>query len=453
MDGIMQLDRTQKIAFARVVSDLIDADFIVEEREMDFFETLISKQGLNITVPMLVEAKKMDFAKAVALLTELDNAGRAHVLATLRQLALSDGSCVPLEAILILAVQQAMEHRATVYSMPAQGIGIENMTVIYMENEEATSAAEAVRRDYAALSTAFSEAGFDFVFIPFVVEDYRQLEADHLAKVVRYMIPSATEEKVADICQQLRSLTTTRFCRDLLYKRLNLPLLDAKPSLLIKLNESSIIDPYELEDAERTPYANFLRIELGDNISEQIRSLLDSYRSMVNSSIAATPVRRSHKFTYSGFHRALFDLIAYGREQQDYRLVIDLSSPRAALYFVPADGSSERLPLKLNPQETALYVMIVKKSFSGSGLDWRQHIPAKQESEILTEYNAIYRRIGKGNSAQKYKDRTQVHHIKNRIRALQGIANAELFVPRHIKNGIYSYYQISASNNYIQIIE
>lgn len=52
----IQLDRTQKIAFARIISDLIEADFIVEEREMDFFEDIISKNGLNITEPMLVEA-------------------------------------------------------------------------------------------------------------------------------------------------------------------------------------------------------------------------------------------------------------------------------------------------------------------------------------------------------------------------------------------------------------
>ena len=33
------MDRLQKIAFARILSDLIEADFIVEQGEMEYFET------------------------------------------------------------------------------------------------------------------------------------------------------------------------------------------------------------------------------------------------------------------------------------------------------------------------------------------------------------------------------------------------------------------------------
>ena len=66
------LERVQRIALARILSDLIEADFIVEEKEMDFFEDTISKDGFNISESMLVEAKRMDFAKAMSILKELD---------------------------------------------------------------------------------------------------------------------------------------------------------------------------------------------------------------------------------------------------------------------------------------------------------------------------------------------------------------------------------------------
>ena len=108
----LHLDRTQKIAFARIISDLIEADFIVEESEMDFFEDIISKNGLNISESMLVEAKKMDLAKAVSILKELDSERREQIIGCLKDLALSDGTCVPLEAIQIFALEQAMEHDA-----------------------------------------------------------------------------------------------------------------------------------------------------------------------------------------------------------------------------------------------------------------------------------------------------------------------------------------------------
>ena len=66
------LKREHKIAFARIITDLIEADFVVESDEMQFFERIISKDGFSISDAMLVEAKKLDFAKALSILKVLD---------------------------------------------------------------------------------------------------------------------------------------------------------------------------------------------------------------------------------------------------------------------------------------------------------------------------------------------------------------------------------------------
>jgi len=449
----LHLDRTQKIAFARIISDLIEADFIVEESEMDFFEDIISKNGLNISESLLVEAKKMDLAKAVSILKELDSERREQIIGCLKDLALSDGTCVPLEAIQIFALEQAMEHDAYIYSVPSKDIGIDNMKVIYIENDNDTEIAKEIESNYRSISNEFALAGFDFVHIPFVVNDYKRMSLDYLRKVVKYMIPSIPSEKVDAICNDLQGMTTSRFCRDLLYKKISIPLLDVRPSLLIKISESAIIDQYDIEDAERTDYANFLRIELKGDVLSEIRGLIDSYHKMINCAITVNSMPKNQKFMYYGFHRSLFDLIAYGREQKEYFLVIDITKHQAQVYFEPIDGDGERIPIKLNPQETALFVMIVKKSFMGKGLDWREQVPDKVKKEILAEYNKVYSHIGKGNTTREYKDRTQVHHIKNRIRSNQCIANMELFVPLHVKDGIYSYYMVKATPKNIQIKE
>ena len=85
------LNREDKIAFARVITDLIEADFVVEADEMQFFENIISKEGFSISDAMLVEAKKMDFAKALSILKALDENSRRMVVDTLKQLSMSDG--------------------------------------------------------------------------------------------------------------------------------------------------------------------------------------------------------------------------------------------------------------------------------------------------------------------------------------------------------------------------
>ena len=445
-------NRDQKIAFARIITDLIEADFVVEADEMQFFEKIISKEGFAISAAMLVEAKKMDFAKALSILKTLDEDCRNLIVGTLKQLSMSDGVCVPLEAILIFAVEQVLLKDATVHSIPQSGINIDNLKVIYIENQE-TEVGHQIESMLSAIVSELKLVGFDFVYIPRLIRDFEKMEHNYLKKVVKYMIPSISDERVAAICENLRGLTTSKFCRDLLYKKLGMNLIDCKPSLLIKINDSDIVDRYESEAIERIRYSNFLQLEFKGDVIEEIHSFIETYHSMISCSITVESKPRTPKFIYTGFHRSLFDLIAFGRELKEYRLVFDVLEHKVNVYFESMDNAQERVHLKLNPQETALYYMIVKKSLLGNGLDWREHIPDKDKKLILTEYNNIYGKIGKANSVTEYKDRTQVHHIKNRIRALRNIANVEMFLPVHYRTAKDSYYGIKASAEFVVLKE
>ncbi len=448
-----ELSRYERIAFARVITDLIEADFVVETSEMDFFEQIISKEYFSITKSMQIEAKKMDFAKAVSILQALDEVDRACVLDTLKQLAMSDGRCVPLEAVQIFTLEQVFEHGAKVYSVPASGIDIQNMSVVYIENENNTSINQTIQESLQTITQELRQVGFQFVYIPSIVDDFRQLGSTYLQKIIKYMVPSVSDARILDICNNLCELTTKRFCQELLYKKLGINLIDAQPSMLIKINESDIIDQYHADDAERLRFCNYLQIELRDDVVAQITDLVANYAQMLNENISVVAAPTKRKFLYNGFHRSLFDLIVYGKEQKEYQLVFDISKRDAVVYFESIDNYKERIILKLPPQETTLYLMIVKQSLDGGGLDWREHIPTHDKQRILDAYNHVYRWIGKGNTVLEYKDRTQVHHIKNRIKLLQCVANADMFVPEHVKTSTTSFYKIKASSEYIRIIE
>lgn len=443
-----KFEREHKIALARIVTDLIEADFVVEVDEMQFFEKIISKDGFSISEAMLIEAKKMDFAKALTILKGLDVKSRQLVVNTLKQLSMSDGVCVPLEAILIFAVEQTLLNDAVVHSVPQSGINIDNLKVVYIENED-TVVGKQIEAMLSSIVSELKLAGFDFVFIPRLISDFARMDHDYLRKVVKYMIPSIVSDRVDKICENLRGLTTAKFCRDLLYKKLGMNLIDCKPSLLIKINDSDIVDKYDSESVERMRYSNFLQLQLTGDVMEEVHRLIETYHSMISCSITIESRPRTPKFIYTGFHRSLFDLIAFGREMKEYRLVFDISNRKANIYFESVDDTSDRISIKLNPQEASLYYMIVVQSISGNGLDWREHIPAKEKNAILDEYNRIYWHIGKAHTVAEYKDRIQVHHIKNRIRALRNIANVEMFVPEHYKSGNDSYYKTKASAEYV----
>ena len=128
------LTRDHKIAVARIITDLIEADFIVEADEMNFFEHIISKEVYAISENMLAEAKKLDFAKALSTLSNLDYSHRVLIVDTLKKMSMSDGVCVPLEAIFIFAVEQVLLHGAKIHSIPNPQSNIDNLKVIYIEN-------------------------------------------------------------------------------------------------------------------------------------------------------------------------------------------------------------------------------------------------------------------------------------------------------------------------------
>lgn len=432
----LRLDRIQKIAFSRIISDLIEADFIVEEGEMSYFEHIISKDGFNISDAMLVEAKRMTFAKAVAWLKELKMEQREGVIDALKQLSMSDGTCVPLEAIQIFALEQALEHDAQIYSIPVNDVVIDNMKAIYVESEDGTEVSKIVSENFRSLSNEFALAGFDLVLIPQIVSDFRRMSPAYLEKVVKYMIPSISESKVKKICYDLSNLTTSRFCCDLLDKKLDIPLADTQPALLIKISESDLVDQYDAIDTGRIRYMNFLQIKLGNDIVNQIRELIDHYRSMINCSIMVDSKPVTQKFRYYGFHRSLFELIAYSKKQREYRLIFNLSSTRLSIYFEPTDDSSERIPLNLNPQETALLYLIAKKSLKEGGLIWRSgHLSKHEKDAILEEYNTIYIKLSGGKKVESYdtqiKDRYKVSRIRSKIRSVNSVINKKDFLPEY----------------------
>lgn len=338
------------------------------------------------------------------------------------------------------------------HSVPYPQVDIENLKVIYIESEN-TQVGQYINRVLPSISGQLRLGGFEFIYIPSLVEDFKRMGLEYLCKAIKYKMPSISEERILKICKHIRELSAHQFCRDHLHKKIGLDIVDCKPSLLIKVNDSDIIDKYDAEETERIRFSNFLQVQLCDNIEAKVGDMVEAISSMVSCPIMAENRPRTSKFIYLGFHKSLFDLIAYGRESKECRLVFEMSEHKVFVYFESIESAVDRVALKLNPQETALYYMIVQKSLSGEGLDWREHITSEQKNSILAEYNHIYTKISKGNKVLEYKDRTQVHHIKNRIRLLREISNIGIFIPEHVKSGAESYYRIRAKAKDVVIKE
>ena len=457
------LERIQRIALARILSDLIEADFIVEEDEMESFDKIKNEKDFNITISMLSEAKTKTFAEAISILQTIrDEEKKKLIKEKLYEMSLSDGTCVPLEALQIMAVKYALEGKGQVFSIPSGSSFIENMKVLYIENEDNTETDAYIRSHYRAISNEFRLAGFSFVYIPQIVEDYRQIRGEYLHKVIKYMIPALEESKVEKIQKDLCSMTTSRFSHELLFKKMGINMLNSKPAFLFKIGESSVADKCGVDDMERNMHSNFLLIPI-DNIDESadkdcphtilahVVELMDSYRSMVSEKLIIENQPLSKKFLYYGFNRSLFDLITYGKERENYKLVINLQNRLKPVVLRPMDVTPKNvveyeydLVVDLSPQPYTLYILMVYKSLLDSNLDWTNY-PSRNETRIhiLEMYNAIYRMISKGNTTTDYRDKTHVSRIKKALNAHRSIVtNIDLFIPDKISCGKKDCYNI-----------
>lgn len=467
------LERIQRIALARILSDLIEADFIVEEDEMESFDKIKNEKDFNITISMLSEAKTKTFAEAISILQTIrDEEKKKYIKEKLYEMSLSDGSCVPLEALQIMAVRYALEGKGQVFSIPSGSSFIENMKVLYIENEDNTETDTYIHRHYRAISNEFRLAGFNFVYIPQIVDDYKQIRGEYLQKVIKYMIPTLQEHKVEKIQQDLCSMTTSRFSYELLFKKMGINMLSSKPAFLFKIGESAVADKSGVDDMERNLFSNFLLVPISvDEVSsykekrtilDSVVDLMDSYRKMVSGKLIIENQPMQKKFLYYGFHRSLFDLIAYGKERENYKLVINLKNRAKPVVLRPIDAEPDNaseyekdLVVDLTPQPYTLYILMVYTSLLEKNLDWTD-FPTRNETkkQILEKYNAIYRMISKGNYSSDYRDKTHVSRIKKALKAHDSIVtNIDLFIPDKVLSEKTVYYNVPIPPDLVYVIE
>lgn len=470
----MTFEREERIAFARVVSDLIEADFIVKEKEIETFDKIRSEKDFNITISMLSEAKKKTFAEAVSTLQGMKDENKKQLIKDkLGEIALSDGSCAPSEALQIMAVNHALDNKGQVLSMPASNSILENMKVLYIENENGAKEDEYIRSNYRAICNEFKMTGFDFVYIPQIADDYKHICGKYLNKVIKYMMPSIADSKVEKIQHDLCSMTTAQFCHKLLFRQIGINTFYSGPSFLFKISESSVADRNGMDDMERVIFSNYLLLPLNlqDNtdgnkmdrtILDNVSQLTDNYRSMVSNNIIIENQPSSNNFFYHGFHRSLFDLVAYAKERENYKIVINLNNRSNPVVLRPVDAKPDNvlecdkdLVVDLTPQPYTLYILMICMSFSGTNLDWTDYTSKSEErSAILKQYNAIYYRLSKGNSSMDYRDKSHVSRIKRALNAHKNIvANIDMFVPAKISANNKTYYTVPTSSDFVYVIE
>ncbi|MGM9804005.1 MAG: hypothetical protein ACI308_07500 [Muribaculaceae bacterium] len=431
--------QNERVAIARIVSDMIKADNIIEESEIEMFNGF--KNMYNLNENDMRESRHIKFSDAVRKLATLTNSEKLKFFSEVRAMALADGICVPKEALLLLALRYALgvsrnkctkqyeindDCQSRLISCPISEAALSCQYVIYVEGKHNKAVNDCISAHFAENVLRLRQWGFDFVYIPYLVNEFAKMDGKYVKDVIGYIAPELSAQNIEVVYNRLLKMDTVTFCNHVLAENLHVEeVRNASPALFVNVGTSVV--PYSSSSGPVECYTEFLCLPLADDDADDvIRDFVSAYGKLVSRAEPVCPDFNSANFKYFGFYKAMFDFLVKA-EPKESDIVIH---PYNSRFEFPQVGISD---LVLSPQEAAIYKLILDLSINHvlGGLPTSY---TKYNDEINRRYAAIYRKKNVQLPANLSPVRSR---IESKMRNhLAGLSNIEDFIPK-LRDGKY----------------
>lgn len=381
--------KDHKIAIARIFADLIKADRIVDTSEMDCWRRICNKYAIDREIR--IEARGMSFADALNVICGSGVQGlKEDLLGDCRSMTVSDGFCAHSEALLMIALTTMLESgqpfRGEVISIPRASFNIDIATALYIENEYDPETNEAIKVHYRSIFKEFQLAGFHFVYIPKIIDHYQSTDSVLFKDILSFLAPSMSEIGIDNTYKSLMKMTTGVFCKDLLCNKCGITALrNTMPSLLIKIGNSFVGE---------AQYANYLKIDVDEEIPTAVQTFVDRFSEMLNSDVFVvnTSEERDNQFHFHGFYKQLLDIFLVRR---NIRSAIHLNPYKEEILFPDIDSKA----MGLHRRERALYALLLCQGSDGLNFSAPKSADAldrynRRMKKVQQRYSAIYEMFG-----------------------------------------------------------
>lgn len=379
--------QSERASIMRIVSDLIEADGIIDTREIIFLDSLREKYGIKKEDEEL--ASSLTFANALNELIQSDDSLKHELIGDFNQMAMSDDFCAREEALLILALRCCLSinigSTVSVLSADTSDIKFEDTQILYVESEFDKTVNEQIQKFYREICNEIRLAGFDFVYLPKIAEHYQSISEEDLYQIANFLYPKVSYERLLVIVGQLRNLSTARFCKDQLAAKLNVKELGLiNSSFMIKIGESLVNDK---------SVSNFLVVEIEDDVLGTIRKILDLLAENYHNLRLNYLKEETGRFIFRGFYKQIFDILML---RKGVKSSVLLDTMKEQISFPEADAKLE----KIHRREKALYALFLMESVSG-GINFNKPTTAKQleryekrMAALMKKYQIIYKKFG-----------------------------------------------------------
>ena len=412
------MTREQRTAIARIISDMIKADNIIKQSEIQDMKDLISKYAIKHQE--ISDARKIRFSDAVNTLKDLTLRERKKLFYHIYRIALCDNVCVPREALLLIALQYCLlnnemnnyngrpQPQPYLISCHTNEASFNDQYMVYLESAYDEERNKELMQHFQLLVTITSVCGFNFIYIPKMVEEFSGMNKQYVKDVIGYMAPDLEDTFIKQVYERLCNMTTSDFFQNVLYERLQIRAIhDTPPSLLINIGTSVV--PYCSVGGPVQYYTEFLCIPITTSILSLVDDILRFYLSKV-SIRQSIPINDSkEQFKYFGFYKALFDFLIAPPPIAPKLIFLgqDNKSGRYQVAFRFDNGYEKKICL--TPKEYDTYFQIAKRSYNEHG----RGLPVAIESNIKPTIAHIKRKISNEIPELTYSDQYKPERINN----------------------------------------
>ncbi len=314
----MKFKDKSKTAIAKLLSDLIQSDGIVNQGEIDYLNMVCNE--LSISLANLQKSENISLAEAVSILKEIGKAEKSVLIQIIQQIVMSDNNLSPDESLLVTAILLALnieiaethDMNADIISVPGLNFETRN-AMLYIEPDFDLETNTSILNNFNEINELLSRHGMEFFYLPVVRESIIN-KKNTFRNMLQYMKPTLSDEDIDTIEESFEKISTETITKELFLNYLgNNNTILKRPSFFLKISSSSHINnhDYLIIEINGNPLDTIKRLcFLKDNVTKIIpktSSSKDSYR--IRKLTMPHYDEQKDELQYTGFHKVIIDTI------------------------------------------------------------------------------------------------------------------------------------------------
>ena len=346
----MKFKEPHKTALAKVLSDLVQCDGIVNQGEIDFLQRAYSV--FRITPTSRKKASHLSLAEAVRTLKTLGDEEKTAILRVLQMLSMSDDDLARSESQFITALLLSIGLRlpetegikAEFVSIPSLNFDTHD-AILYVEPEYDPTVNARIKRNYNAICKTLEPTGREFFYLPQVIH---RLESKKVTfrNTLNYLEPTLSAEQLDHIDRNLAQLSSAFFSKEIFLNHLNANGLTIdKPSFLLKIGTKGTPNGQDflIIEINGDPLKTVKRIVwLDANILNVGPPVGNKREAQIIAGFKGLGSAARDELQYTGLHRIIIDtVLKYNISHDISRLYIN---KRGDFFLIDRNNTEVKMP-------------------------------------------------------------------------------------------------------------